>query len=62
MHGVCDALLLTIIIIQVYALDARNHGNSGHVTQMDYDLMSRDTLEFCREHQLEQVSLIGATI
>ena len=44
---------------QVYALDARNHGNSDHVTHMDYALMSRDTMQFCKEHQLDRVSLIG---
>lgn len=40
-------------------MDARNHGNSGQVSQMDYHLMSRDALEFCKEHSLEKVSLIG---
>ena len=43
----------------MYAVDARNHGKSDHVAQMDYALMSRDTIEFCREHQLERVSIIG---
>lgn len=52
-------LILCVVIIQVYALDARNHGNSGHVTQIDYHLMSRDTVQFCEEHRLENVSLIG---
>jgi pimeloyl-ACP methyl ester carboxylesterase len=43
----------------VYAIDARNHGNSDHVPQLDYHLMSRDTVEFCEQHKLEKVSLIG---
>ncbi len=43
----------------MYTLDARNHGNSGHVTQMDYHVMSKDTVAFCEEHRLERVSIIG---
>lgn len=43
----------------VYTLDARNHGSSGHVSQMDYNSMSHDTVQFCKDHSLERVSLIG---
>ena len=43
---------------QVYVLDARNHGQSPHVPQMTYDLMSRDTVSFQWEG-LERSMLIG---
>lgn len=46
-------------LLQVYALDARNHGNSDHVNQMDYHLMCKDVVQFCEEHQLERTNVIG---
>lgn len=43
----------------MYTLDARNHGSSDHVSQMDYNSMSHDTVQFCKDHSLERVSLLG---
>ena len=45
--------------LQVYALDARNHGNSDHVNQMDYHVMCKDVVRFCEDHQLEKTTVIG---
>lgn len=45
--------------LQVYALDARNHGYSPHVPHMTYELMSRDMTEFLREQGREKSILIG---
>ena len=43
----------------MYAIDARNHGNSEHVDHMSYKLMSRDMVGFCQEHGLKQATLLG---
>ena len=40
-------------------MDARNHGETEHRSEMTYDLMSQDTLKFIRDHRLEKVTLIG---
>ena len=48
-----------VFAAQVYTIDARNHGETEHRSGMTYDLMSRDTLKFIRDHGLEKVILIG---
>ena len=45
--------------LQVYVLDARNHGKSPHVPQMTFDLMSRDLVEFFREQGIKKSTLVG---
>jgi len=44
---------------QVHILDLRNHGKSFHSEVFNYDVMAQDVLEYCQEHQLQQVSIIG---
>ena len=44
---------------QVYLLDARNHGRSPHVVNIDYPLMVEDLYEFLTDFQLREVSIIG---
>lgn len=44
---------------QVHLIDLRNHGKSFHSDEFNYDVMSQDVLEYCKEHNLEKVSIIG---
>lgn len=46
----------------VYVLDMRNHGNSPHVSEMTFDLMARDTVEFLKERELTRTVLIGHSL
>ncbi|KAF7302259.1 hypothetical protein MIND_00792900 [Mycena indigotica] len=43
----------------VYALDLRNHGNSGHAEPMSYSAMASDVIHFIQKHSLSDVCLIG---
>ncbi len=43
----------------VYLIDQRNHGNSPHSNEFNYEVMSQDLLELIEEEQLESVHLIG---
>jgi len=44
---------------QVHMLDLRNHGKSFHSDVFNYDVMSNDVLEYCQQHSLNEVSIIG---
>ena len=44
---------------QVHILDLRNHGKSFHSDEFNYNVMSDDVLEYCQEHNLAKVSIIG---
>lgn len=44
---------------QVHILDLRNHGKSFHSDEFSYEAMSQDVLEYCNEHNLDEVSIIG---
>jgi pimeloyl-ACP methyl ester carboxylesterase len=44
---------------QVHALDMRNHGRSFHSDVFDYTSMVQDIYEYCNEHSLQQVDIIG---
>ncbi len=44
---------------QTHMLDLRNHGKSFHSDNFSYDVMSKDVLEYCQEHNLHKVSIIG---
>lgn len=44
---------------QTHILDLRNHGKSFHSNNFSYDVMSQDVLEYCQEHNLDKVSIIG---
>ncbi|KAI8344162.1 Alpha/Beta hydrolase protein [Chlamydoabsidia padenii] len=43
----------------IYALDLRNHGESPHVANHDFDAMAKDLLYFMDEHQLDRPILMG---
>ncbi|KAF7713972.1 Alpha/beta hydrolase fold-1 domain-containing protein [Penicillium ucsense] len=43
----------------VYALDLRNHGNSGHHPQHTYANMAHDVESFIHQHKLGRATLIG---
>lgn len=44
---------------QVFLVDLRNHGQSPHSPELNYDLMSQDLLKFFQDNQLQQAILIG---
>jgi esterase len=44
---------------QTHLLDLRNHGKSFHSDDFSYEVMSKDVLDYCNEHQLNKVSIIG---
>ena len=44
---------------QVYLVDQRNHGRSGHALDHNYELMSDDLDEFIQEKELEDIILMG---
>ncbi|XP_054713758.1 protein ABHD11-like [Uloborus diversus] len=43
----------------VYALDARNHGDSPHSEQFSYRLMADDVKQFMKSQEISQAVLIG---
>jgi len=47
---------------QVHILDLRNHGRSFHSDDFSYEIMSQDVLQYCNEHQLNKVSIIGHSL
>ena len=57
-HRLKDFMCL-VHSVQVYTVDARNHGETQHTPEMTYDLMSRDTLKFIQDQGLDKVILIG---
>ncbi|MBD79289.1 MAG: alpha/beta hydrolase [Crocinitomicaceae bacterium] len=44
---------------EVFILDARNHGHSEHSEEFSYEVMMYDLLEFCHEHHLDEINLLG---
>jgi esterase len=44
---------------EVFVPDHRNHGQSPHADEFDYEAMAGDLLEFVNEHQLGTVHLLG---
>ena len=44
---------------QTHMIDLRNHGKSFHSEDFSYDVMSQDILEYCQQHNLNKVSIIG---
>ena len=44
---------------QVHAIDMRNHGKSFHSDVFNYDAMVQDLYDYCKEHNLEKVDIIG---
>ena len=46
----------------MFALDIRNHGDSPHVSEMTFDLMARDTVQFLKERDMRQIVLVGHSL
>lgn len=44
---------------EVHMLDLRNHGRSFHSSEFNYDVMTQDLVDYCREKQLSDVNIIG---
>jgi esterase len=44
---------------RVFAIDQRNHGQSPHHNDMDYDSLAADLYEFLLDHALTNVVLLG---
>lgn len=43
----------------VYALDARNHGQSPRSDEFNYSVMASDVEQFLEDHSLQDVTLVG---
>jgi len=43
----------------VFALDHRNHGQSPHADEFNYDAMAADVLEFMQEQNISRARIIG---
>lgn len=44
---------------EVHLIDQRNHGRSPHTKDFSYQLMAEDLKEYCEQHQLKEVTVIG---
>ncbi|MGB8376618.1 MAG: alpha/beta fold hydrolase [Salegentibacter sp.] len=44
---------------EVHLIDQRNHGKSPHSDEFDYHVMAADIAEYCKEHSLENIILMG---
>ena len=44
---------------EVHLLDLRNHGRSPHSEIFSYEAMAQDIFDYCNEHQLENIDIIG---
>jgi pimeloyl-ACP methyl ester carboxylesterase len=46
-------------LFRVFALDHRNHGQSPHAAEFNYDAMARDVLAFMREQDIGKARIVG---
>ena len=44
---------------QVHLIDQRNHGRSPHNDNFNYEILAEDLKNYCTEHNLEDVVLLG---
>lgn len=44
---------------EVHLLDQRNHGRSFHSDEFSYEVMVEDLRNYCQEHNLENIVLLG---
>ncbi|MFI2741109.1 alpha/beta fold hydrolase [Zhouia sp. PK063] len=44
---------------QVHLIDQRNHGRSFHSNDFSYQFMANDLLNYCNQHYLDKVDVIG---
>ncbi|SKB46471.1 Pimeloyl-ACP methyl ester carboxylesterase [Salegentibacter holothuriorum] len=45
--------------LQVHLIDQRNHGKSPHTDAHSYELMAKDIEEYCEQHSLSNIILMG---
>lgn len=46
----------------MFCLDLRNHGQSPHSAEMDFNLMAEDVSEFLEKHRLVNVTVLGHSL
>ncbi|WP_304036783.1 alpha/beta fold hydrolase [Mesonia mobilis] len=44
---------------EVHLIDQRNHGRSAHTSEFSYELMAEDLKEYCDQHNLKDIVLLG---
>ena len=44
---------------EVHMIDLRNHGRSFHSDVFNYEVMVQDILDYCQEHKLSNIDIIG---
>lgn len=44
---------------KVYLVDLRNHGNSPHSVEFDYDVMVKDVVELMSDEDIDQAHILG---
>jgi len=44
---------------EVHLVDQRNHGRSFHSDEFNYEVLAKDLKQYCDEHQLENIILLG---
>ncbi len=44
---------------EVHLIDQRNHGKSPHSDDFDYQIMADDIVEYCKQHNLSDIILLG---
>ena len=44
---------------EIHLVDQRNHGRSPHSDDFSYDLMMADLYEYCKDHSLDNIILLG---
>ena len=44
---------------EVHLIDQRNHGHSFHSQEFNYDALVEDLKNYCNEHKLENIILLG---
>ena len=52
-------LYVQSLLLQVFTLDARNHGDSPHTNEMSLELMSSDLISFLSENAIARCVLVG---
>ncbi len=50
---------LLAIKFTVYLIDQRNHGESPHSEELNYEVMSKDLFQFYIDNKIEKASIIG---
>lgn len=43
----------------VFVIDQRNHGLSEHSSEWNYEVMAKDIADFCEQHNLQKINLLG---